>query len=80
MNPIKCFLIIFLDSLRGIDTLKYFGLSKRYGKSIYQTSESFRKATMSTLKIGILSTFALDFFYNFIHCYRCCFSGFTIIK
>ncbi|MCC9848406.1 thiol reductant ABC exporter subunit CydD, partial [Streptococcus agalactiae] len=52
----------FLDSLRGIDTLKYFGLSKRYGKSIYQTSESFRKATMSTLKIGILSTFALDFF------------------
>ncbi|MCC9939865.1 ATP-binding cassette domain-containing protein, partial [Streptococcus agalactiae] len=42
--------------------LKYFGLSKRYGKSIYQTSESFRKATMSTLKIGILSTFALDFF------------------
>lgn len=52
----------FLDSLRGIDTLKMFGLSKRYGKSIFQTSESFRKATMSTLKIAILSSFALDFF------------------
>ncbi|MHC5268548.1 thiol reductant ABC exporter subunit CydD [Enterococcus sp. LJL98] len=52
----------FIDSLRGIDTLKMFGLSKRYGKSIYQTSESFRKATMSTLKIAILSSFALDFF------------------
>ncbi|KFN89222.1 ATP-binding component of a transport protein [Tetragenococcus muriaticus 3MR10-3] len=52
----------FIDSLRGIDTLKMFGLSKKYGKSIYNTSEEFRKSTMSTLKIGILSTFALDFF------------------
>ncbi|VTS15610.1 ABC transporter ATP-binding protein [Streptococcus porcinus] len=52
----------FLDSLRGIDTLRFFGLSKRYAKSIYRISESFRKATMSALRIGILSTFALDFF------------------
>ncbi|MDN6639493.1 MAG: thiol reductant ABC exporter subunit CydD [Tetragenococcus sp.] len=52
----------FVDSLRGIDTLKMFGLSKKYGKSIYNTSEEFRQSTMSTLKIGILSTFALDFF------------------
>ncbi len=52
----------FVDSLRGIDTLKFFGLSKRYAKSIFRTSENFRKATMSTLGIAILSTFALDFF------------------
>lgn len=52
----------FLDSLRGIDTLTFFGISKRYGKSIYRSSEVFRKATMSSLRIGILSTFALDFF------------------
>jgi len=52
----------FIDSLRGIDTLKFFGISKQYSKSIYTTSERFRKATMSTLKIAILSTFALDFF------------------
>lgn len=52
----------FIDSLRGLETLKMFGLSKKYGKSIYNTSEEFRKSTMSTLKIGILSTFALDFF------------------
>lgn len=52
----------FIDSLRGLDTLKLFGLSKRYGKSIHTTSERFREATMSTLKIAILSTFALDFF------------------
>jgi len=52
----------FIDSLRGIDTLKLFGLSKKYAGSIYNTSERFRKTTMSTLKIAILSTFALDFF------------------
>lgn len=52
----------FIDSLRGLATLKMFGLSKKYAKSIYNTSESFRKATMDTLKIAILSTFALDFF------------------
>ena len=52
----------FIDSLRGIDTLKLFGLSKKYAKSIFDTSERFRKATMSTLRVAILSTFALDFF------------------
>lgn len=52
----------FIDSLRGLDTLKLFGLSKKYAGSIYNTSERFRMATMSTLKIAILSTFALDFF------------------
>ncbi|MDU5509901.1 thiol reductant ABC exporter subunit CydD [Enterococcus gilvus] len=52
----------FIDSLRGIDTLKFFGISKQYSTSIYTTSERFRQATMNTLKIAILSTFALDFF------------------
>lgn len=52
----------FLDSLRGISTLKYFGLSKNYSNSIYKTSEDFRKETMGALRIAMLSTFALDFF------------------
>ncbi|UOO45678.1 thiol reductant ABC exporter subunit CydD [Enterococcus casseliflavus] len=52
----------FIDALRGIDTLKLFGVSKKYGKSIFASSERFRKATMASLKVGILSTFALDFF------------------
>ncbi|MGX7351729.1 thiol reductant ABC exporter subunit CydD [Enterococcus canis] len=52
----------FIDSLRGIDTLKLFGISKPYGQSVFRSSERFRKATMSTLKVAILSTFALDFF------------------
>ncbi len=52
----------FLDSLRGIATLRYFGRSKAYGNSIFRTSEQFRKATMRTLQVAMLSTFALDFF------------------
>lgn len=52
----------FIDSLRGIDTLKYFGLSKKYSHSIYRSSERFRKSTMSVIKVAMLSTFALDFF------------------
>ena len=52
----------FIDSLRGIDTLKYLGLSKRYSKSIFRSSELFRGRTMRVLKVAMLSTFALDFF------------------
>ena len=52
----------FIDSLRGIATLKYFGLSKAYSKSVYRSSEDFRKSTMATLRIAMTSTFALDFF------------------
>lgn len=52
----------FLDVLRGLETLKLLGLSEEYEKNVYEVSEDYRKATMSTLKIAILSTFALDFF------------------
>ena len=52
----------FMDSLRGLETLKLFGLSKDYAKGIYSTSERFRKATMRTLRIAFMSTFTLDFF------------------
>lgn len=52
----------FMDALRGLSTLKVLGLSKRYGDDVYYTSENHRKATMATLRIAMLSTFALDFF------------------
>lgn len=70
----------FLDTLRGIDTLKFLGISKRYGNSIYQTSENFRKATMSALRIGILSTFALDFFTTLSIAVVAVFLGLRLIK
>lgn len=52
----------FVDTLRGLPTLKQLGLSKRYADNVYEVSESYRKETMSTLKIALTSTFALDFF------------------
>lgn len=52
----------FVDTLRGLPTLKQLGLSKSYAKNVYGVSESYRKETMSTLTIAMTSTFALDFF------------------
>ncbi|WP_416353826.1 thiol reductant ABC exporter subunit CydD [Agrilactobacillus fermenti] len=52
----------FVDSLRGLATLKFLGLSKRYETNVYEVSEDYRRSTMDTLKIAILSTFALDWF------------------
>src|SRR5690625_4672441 len=52
----------FTDSLRGLETLSYIGKSKAHGKQIKRVSEDYRKATMKTLRIAFLSSFALDFF------------------
>lgn len=52
----------FLDSLRGIDTLKYFGRSKDESERIYRSSERFREATMKTLRTATLSGAVLDAF------------------
>lgn len=55
----------FIDSLRGIDTLKFFGISKQHGKNIYEVSEEFRKATIKTLRVATLSSLVLDLFATF---------------
>ncbi|EMG28833.1 putative ABC transporter required for expression of cytochrome BD [Listeria fleischmannii 1991] len=52
----------FVDSLKGLETLKYLGLSHSHERSIAETSSSYRKATMKTLRVAFLSSFALDFF------------------
>ncbi|WP_163651773.1 thiol reductant ABC exporter subunit CydD [Listeria sp. PSOL-1] len=52
----------FVDSLKGLETLKYLGLSRSHEKSIAGTSKRYRKATMKTLRVAFLSSFALDFF------------------
>ncbi|MEH7075487.1 thiol reductant ABC exporter subunit CydD [Neobacillus drentensis] len=51
----------FVDSLRGIETLKYLGLSKKHIDNIVRVSEKYRRATIGTLKVAFLSSFALDF-------------------
>ncbi|MFC6274258.1 thiol reductant ABC exporter subunit CydD [Levilactobacillus tangyuanensis] len=52
----------FVDTLRGLPTLKQLGLNKRYADNVYHVSEDYRKKTMATLTIAMTSTFALDFF------------------
>ncbi|WP_059050126.1 thiol reductant ABC exporter subunit CydD [Paenibacillus senegalimassiliensis] len=52
----------FVDSLRGLETLKFLGRSKAHEASIAKVSESYRSATMRTLRVAFLSSFALDFF------------------
>lgn len=70
----------FIDSLRGIATLKYLGLSKRYSRSIFNSSEHFRERTMRVLKIAMLSTFALDFFTTLSIAVIAVYLGFDLIK
>lgn len=52
----------FVDSLRGLVTLKYLGKSKSHEKAIETVSNKYRMATNRTLRIAFLSTFSLDFF------------------
>lgn len=52
----------FVDSVRGVDTLKAFGLSRGFGDRIFEVSEKFREATMKTLRIATLSSAVLDTF------------------
>jgi len=52
----------FVDTLRGLETLKTLGQSGKHGETIIRVSQRYRKATMSTLRMAFLSSFALDFF------------------
>lgn len=50
----------FLDVLQGLTTLKVFGRSKDQVRVVERVSDSFRKATLSVLKIAFLSAFVLE--------------------
>ncbi|WP_062353166.1 thiol reductant ABC exporter subunit CydD [Bacillus kwashiorkori] len=52
----------FVDSLRGLVTLKFLGRSKGHRESIQTVSNKFRIATMRTLRVAFMSSFSLDFF------------------
>ncbi|WP_042198167.1 thiol reductant ABC exporter subunit CydD [Paenibacillus camerounensis] len=52
----------FVDSLRGLETLKFLGRSRSHSGSIATVSDRYRSATMRTLRVAFLSSFALDFF------------------
>ncbi|MDN4618368.1 thiol reductant ABC exporter subunit CydD [Paenibacillus sp. PsM32] len=52
----------FVDSLRGLETLRFLGRSRAHEETIGRTSERYRKATISSMRVAFLSSFALDFF------------------
>lgn len=52
----------FVDSLRGIVTLKYLGRSRSHEQSIATVSTNYRMATNRSLRYAFLSSFSLDFF------------------
>ncbi|MEK8217075.1 thiol reductant ABC exporter subunit CydD [Paenibacillus sp. FSL L8-0463] len=52
----------FVDSLRGLETLKFLGRSRSHSDSIAEVSDRYRSATMRTLRVAFLSSFAMDFF------------------
>lgn len=52
----------FLDSLRGLDTIRLFGQATTQTEQLYQRTEEFRLSTMDVLKMAFLSSAVLEFF------------------
>ncbi|WP_138901298.1 thiol reductant ABC exporter subunit CydD [Streptomyces albidochromogenes] len=50
----------FLDVVAGLPTLKVFGRAKAQAESIRTITAEYRQATMRTLRIAFLSSFALE--------------------
>ncbi|MFI6640372.1 thiol reductant ABC exporter subunit CydD [Streptomyces sp. NPDC050504] len=50
----------FLDVVAGLPTLKVFGRAKAQAESIRKITSEYRRATVRTLRIAFLSSFALE--------------------
>ncbi|MFF4996990.1 thiol reductant ABC exporter subunit CydD [Streptomyces sp. NPDC000656] len=50
----------FLDVVAGLPTLKVFGRAKAQAESIRKITDDYRQATVRTLRIAFLSSFALE--------------------
>ncbi|MEU2564242.1 thiol reductant ABC exporter subunit CydD [Streptomyces longispororuber] len=50
----------FLDVVAGLPTLKVFGRAKAQAEAIRKITDEYRRATMRTLRIAFLSSFALE--------------------
>ena len=50
----------FLDSLQGLTTLKELGRSRGHARSIAESSERFRDATLGVLRVTFLSALVLE--------------------
>ncbi|MFJ6212040.1 thiol reductant ABC exporter subunit CydD [Streptomyces sp. NPDC092296] len=50
----------FLDIVAGLPTLKVFGRAKAQARAIAAVTDDYRRATMRTLRIAFISSFALE--------------------
>ncbi|MCQ4081765.1 thiol reductant ABC exporter subunit CydD [Streptomyces sp. RB6PN25] len=50
----------FLDVVEGLPTLKVFGRAKAQAASIRRITDDYRRATLKTLRVAFLSSFALE--------------------
>lgn len=53
---------VFLDRLRGLDTIRRFGSEEHELGRLEELIEGFRQRTLAVLKLAFLSTAALEFF------------------
>lgn len=70
----------FIDSLKGLETLKYLGRSRQHAKNIKKVSKRYREATVKTLRVAFLSSFALDFFTSLSIAFVAVGLGFRLIE
>ncbi|KAE9538253.1 cysteine/glutathione ABC transporter permease/ATP-binding protein CydD [Ursidibacter maritimus] len=52
----------FLDSLKGLETIRLFGQADAQTEQIFKRTEEFRISTMDVLKMAFLSSAVLEFF------------------
>ncbi|WP_106477316.1 thiol reductant ABC exporter subunit CydD [Phytohalomonas tamaricis] len=69
----------FLDTLRGLSTLKLFGVSRHQGTIIHEVSENFRAKTMRVLRLAFLSSTVLEFFSSVSIALLAIYIGFTYL-
>ena len=69
----------FLDTLQGLPTLKLFMRSKEEAQRIAESSEQYRKGTMSVLRVAFLSSAVLEFFTSVAIAMTAVFLGLTFL-
>ena len=70
----------FLDTLRGLSTLKLFMRSKEETARIAKSSEEYRKGTMEVLRVAFLSSAVLEFFTSVAIAMTAVFLGLTYLQ
>ncbi|AUI67147.1 MULTISPECIES: cysteine/glutathione ABC transporter permease/ATP-binding protein CydD [Glaesserella] len=69
----------FLDSLKGLETIRLFGQAQKQTEQIYQRTEEFRHSTMDVLKMAFLSSAVLEFFTAISIAVMAVYFGFTYL-